>query len=41
MSGNPLERIINWRVGMAAEPSTTNPLVVMAQQPFYDLRNMY
>lgn len=41
MSGNPLERIIGWRVGLAAEPSTPNPLVIKAQQPFYDLLNKY
>lgn len=41
MSGNPVERLMRWRVGMASEPSPPNELVLKAQQPLYDLVNRF
>ena len=38
---NPLQRLINWRVGAAMEPHPPNETLLKLQQPLYDLLNRY
>jgi 1-acyl-sn-glycerol-3-phosphate acyltransferase len=38
---NPIQRLINWRVGAAMEPHAPNETLLKLQQPFYDLLNKY
>lgn len=41
MSGSPIERLIQWRVGAGREPEPPNETVLRLQRPIYDLVNKY